>query len=303
MIEFATVVARVYVARFRLRFLLQELELSGPTVTIGRSSECQITLDDPLVSRVHAQITITDIGATVRDLGSRNGVRVNDQLIDGETLLAHDDRVRLGTQDLLFVVADGLAASARTPRATGAMAHCVHCGRPFPGEAPECPRCGAPARARSDAADTFTDVSPDPLPSWTFRLLGEVIERALAAGRLPEAERMLQRAVRDLESSRLTHRLGKGQVAEAAGYALRLAGLTRGVEWAEWTLRLHRREHMLPTSEVIQQLEALDASCQHALRPEVEALLVELGEQLLQPSEDEQRRESRLRAMVTRAAG
>jgi hypothetical protein len=41
----------MYVARFRLRFLLQELDLIGPVVTLGRSSECQITLEDPLVSR------------------------------------------------------------------------------------------------------------------------------------------------------------------------------------------------------------------------------------------------------------
>ena len=45
-------------ARFRLKFLLQEFDLVGPEVLLGRSPECHVTLEDPLVSRQHARILI-----------------------------------------------------------------------------------------------------------------------------------------------------------------------------------------------------------------------------------------------------
>jgi pSer/pThr/pTyr-binding forkhead associated (FHA) protein len=110
------------VSRYRLRFLLQELDLNGPEVVIGRSPDCQITIEDPLVSRQHARIRIDESGATVVDLGSRNGVRINGTLIRGEAPLAHNDRLRLGTQDLVFLVMD--QTNTRLSRATGFMAHC-----------------------------------------------------------------------------------------------------------------------------------------------------------------------------------
>lgn len=300
MIGRATLVARMYVARFRLRFLLQELELTGPTVTVGRSSECQVTLDDPLVSRVHARITVTDDAATVRDLGSRNGVRVNDQLIDGETLLAHNDRIRLGTQDLVFVVADSASSMARIPRSTGAMAHCAHCGRAFPAGAEACPRCGELTMPPPHGPDTVTDVSLDALPSWTFRLMSEVIERALLSGRFEEAERMLARAVRDLESSPVDRRVAKVVWEETARHALRLAQLSRDHEWAEWAARTYRREQLLPDESVIELLEALDLACLHVLKPELEALLIDraaLG--VANQTEHEQSCERRLLALVS----
>ena len=51
--------------------------VSEGVTTIGRDSECQICLPDTSVSREHAQIISDDKGLTLRDLDSRNGVRVN----------------------------------------------------------------------------------------------------------------------------------------------------------------------------------------------------------------------------------
>ena len=178
----------------------------------------QISLDDPLVSRVHAQVTLSDTGATVRDLGSRNGVRVNGHLIHDETPLTHKDRLRLGTQDLVFLTVR--AESTRVPRATGSLVHCQQCGRPFPIEVSCCPHCGTPA-PNSEVRDTVTSVESEG-SSWTFRLLAEVIERALASGRLQDAERMLDRAARALDALiRAGEHVGDEQVTHAARLALR----------------------------------------------------------------------------------
>ncbi|HBQ16764.1 MAG TPA: hypothetical protein DEF51_38405, partial [Myxococcales bacterium] len=90
---------RTVLPRFRLRFLLQEFDLVGPEVVLGRSPDCHITIEDPLISRRHAKISIREEEAKIADLGSRNGVRVNGRSIDEEHVLSDGDRIRLGTQE------------------------------------------------------------------------------------------------------------------------------------------------------------------------------------------------------------
>jgi FHA domain len=267
-----SIAARKCVARFRLRFLLQELDLIGSVITLGRSPDCQITLDDPLVSRVHAELTLTDSGVHVRDLGSRNGVRINDVLIDSRTALEHKDRLRLGSQDLVFLAMAG--EPARVSTATGAIARCPECDRPFATVAKVCPHCGARnAYNNPDGAETQTGVELVEAPSWTFRLIAEVLERALRAGRIPEAERMLERAARDIDARvRSGGKLGLEQLADASSYALRLAALERQTKWASWAVGLYRHEHRLPGAEIMALIEELDRDSLRALRPMLEAL-------------------------------
>ena len=89
-------------ARYRLRLLLQEFDLPRGTTLIGRSYDCHVTIEDPLVSRQHARIEVEGDRVTVFDLGSRNGVKVNGAGIKGSQDLRHGDRVRIGTQELVF---------------------------------------------------------------------------------------------------------------------------------------------------------------------------------------------------------
>ena len=44
--------------RFRLRYLHHDLELSEGQFVVGRSAGCQLSLDDPLVSRRHALLIV-----------------------------------------------------------------------------------------------------------------------------------------------------------------------------------------------------------------------------------------------------
>ncbi|MCU0686326.1 MAG: FHA domain-containing protein, partial [Polyangiaceae bacterium] len=46
--------------RYRLRYLQHNLELSPGQFLIGRSTDCQLSVDDPLVSRRHARLLVTD---------------------------------------------------------------------------------------------------------------------------------------------------------------------------------------------------------------------------------------------------
>jgi hypothetical protein len=72
---------------------------------IGRSRECDVTLNDPNVSRRHAEIRPGGRGGwVVEDLGSTNGVKVNGRAISGAMRLEPGDRLELGTADVRFVV-------------------------------------------------------------------------------------------------------------------------------------------------------------------------------------------------------
>src|SRR5690606_31449826 len=139
--------SEVIVLRFRLRFLLQEFDLVGPEVAIGRSPDCQITIEDPLISPVHARVVVRDEQAFVLDLGCRHGVSITGRLIKDEHLLKEGDRIRLGTQELVFSI---VRAEQRPARPTGYMRVCHACNTPFPEGSPQWPHCGAGVPAEED---------------------------------------------------------------------------------------------------------------------------------------------------------
>lgn len=68
---------------------------------IGRGLDCQIALNDPRCSRVHAIITFRDDGWWLRDAGSRNGTFCNGQKID-EIRLVDGCSFRTGASELEF---------------------------------------------------------------------------------------------------------------------------------------------------------------------------------------------------------
>lgn len=72
-----------------------------PTV-LGRSSKCDVQIDQESVSRNHCRISFNGKHYTVRDLGSTNGTYVNDDLCD-EVNLRDGDQVKVGRTILKFI--------------------------------------------------------------------------------------------------------------------------------------------------------------------------------------------------------
>jgi hypothetical protein len=67
---------------------------------LGRGTDVDIRIDDPGVSRHHAEITLgTDV--TIRDLGSTNGTLVNGRMV-GTQILVDGARVQLGSTTLTY---------------------------------------------------------------------------------------------------------------------------------------------------------------------------------------------------------
>lgn len=71
--------------------------LAPGRLTIGRAHECDVVVDDPSVSRQHAELAVADGGGgvTIRDLGSRNGTWVNDRRVAVATAWAPGDEARV----------------------------------------------------------------------------------------------------------------------------------------------------------------------------------------------------------------
>ena len=77
-------------------------ELTGEKVSIGRSSDNQISIEHNAVSSHHAELIQKGNDYIVRDLNSTNGTRVNGQRIV-ETRLYHGDTIVFGYVQLQYI--------------------------------------------------------------------------------------------------------------------------------------------------------------------------------------------------------
>jgi transcriptional regulator with PAS, ATPase and Fis domain len=79
-------------ARFRRQLRIGNREIEAPRAVIGSAKGVDVVIDEPTVSRLHAELEVRDDGIWVKDLGSTNGtfvgsVRIESARIpDGVTL-------------------------------------------------------------------------------------------------------------------------------------------------------------------------------------------------------------------------
>lgn len=85
-------------------FAGREIALDRPEMVIGRTEDNDICINHRSISRHHAKVVCTDGHYSIIDLGSSNGVRVNDEDY-GEVELRRGDVVDLGHIRLRFVEA------------------------------------------------------------------------------------------------------------------------------------------------------------------------------------------------------
>jgi hypothetical protein len=75
--------------------------LSRTVTRIGRGSDADIRLDDPGVSRHHAEVRVSGADVVLRDLGSTNGTYVNGTLV-AEQPLRDGSVLTIGSTNLTF---------------------------------------------------------------------------------------------------------------------------------------------------------------------------------------------------------
>lgn len=92
--------------RFLLDFDVRLVVLSGPAAgsehaierertTLGRGPGVDLAFADPTMSRQHAAVELAGTSLQVRDLGSTNGITVNDEPVHSAPL-RHGDRIGIG---------------------------------------------------------------------------------------------------------------------------------------------------------------------------------------------------------------
>ena len=226
--------------RFRLRYLQHDLELNEGTFAVGRNASCQLSLDDPLVSRRHALFEVGSNGVTVEDLNSRNGVIVNGHRIESKIPLNVGDRILIGSQELTLL-------AAREGHSGGG----VGVGKmTLPKMRVSTPSSGFPP----------VQIESDPEPSMVrradqFKLLSGVAEKALAMGKAGEAERLLASALADvIEATRAGRPLPPTLVDQAAKFSAKLATATGKGGWADYVIELYQAQKRPCPAHVIDEL-------------------------------------------------
>jgi hypothetical protein len=241
--------------RFRLRYLKHDLELFPGTFVIGRSADCQLSLDDPLVSRRHALLLVGDDDVSVEDAGSRNGVMLNGQRIGGRARLRDGDKITIGAQEMTLSFAE--QSGARKPGGTI---------RDLTVQGPVT-MVSMPAAAKSSPPDVEMTpppriaVAPEestidrPKRGEALKLLGGVADKALAMGNPESAERLLQNGLQEVASD---VRDGKDVPADsidlAARFGARLAAGTGKGAWGDYVVRLYSERGVLPPSTIVDEL-------------------------------------------------
>ncbi len=246
--------------KYRLKFIFQEIDLAPGTFLIGRSPSCNLTLEDPLVSRQHVKIVITDKAATIEDLGSRNGTLVNNEPLFDASPLKHKDRMRVGSHEMIFL--EESRFPSRPMRPTGAMINCPACQIPMAAGGIRCPHCdteigtgsmcrkcrtpskigdvhcaGCGALLKSKDDTTIPIELGGASSGWTSRLVVEVIEKALAAGKFQHAASLLDGKIQGFDFKISAGTLDVALLLEISKFNTILAGELKQPERLEWVLK------------------------------------------------------------------
>jgi DNA-binding winged helix-turn-helix (wHTH) protein len=86
----------------RLLWGPREIALDPGENLIGRERDSVVWIDDASVSRRHARIAVDESGATVEDLGSKNGTFVRGRRIQRPARLADRDAIKIGPASMIF---------------------------------------------------------------------------------------------------------------------------------------------------------------------------------------------------------
>lgn len=215
-----------------LRQGIKEYRLERPSITLGRSATCELQLMSALVSRRHARLTLSNLGVTVEDLGSRNGVYINSVRVIGTVRLKPGDRLAIGDEVLHFGEVEDLGEKDQPS-----------------GLASERPAREGFPDDESAMATRSADV---------YQLLASVVDKALALGRGEEAERVIATHLQSTLSDATGGREVSLDIARtAAGYAVKLAGATGKALWLDHAVKLYAALNLVLPLALVDEMYVL----------------------------------------------
>lgn len=266
---------------FRLRSSDADIALTAGRFFIGRGRDCQLVLDDPLVSRRHAVVFADGDRVTVEDLSSRNGTLVNGERIEAPTVLSAGDRVSIGAHQLVLE----RGQLPRERRATGAQGHPLPSGayrRP-----PTTVRPPAPVEEATRAASVFD-------------VLLAAIDHALDRSNLPDAEIAAGNLVVSIRAALLrSHGPGDHVMNELVAVTLRLAELTGSGRWIDRLLEVFGSAQRVLDAETIERIHGVVAREGLAIDQSLRGYLARVRLLSAGLDDDEMRRLARLEALAS----
>lgn len=84
------------------RRTMQAYDFKQPSIVVGRDDGADVLIDNPSVSRRHAEIRLGDNGWVVEDLGSSNGTFLRGQKIEGPQSIGLGDEIGFGKFTIVF---------------------------------------------------------------------------------------------------------------------------------------------------------------------------------------------------------
>lgn len=219
------------------------MELELGSLLIGRLPECDICLNDNLVSRMHARISVQDDSVVIEDLHSTNGIYVNRERVQQHVRACEGDRLLIGSTEL------SIFQAPREPRGSGSASR--------PPGARSVLSAQTPSPVHDSAQNRRT--GPPPAPTTTrssaLQLIGGLADRLAAEGSLQEAAEVLSEHLKGIHRGAIAGlAVTDAQVACASEYALRLARWTSRVGWVEYVVELHLAASVLMTESVLSEL-------------------------------------------------
>jgi len=218
------------VRRYWLEHAGQNIELRRGRLLVGRSSGCQLVLEDSMVSRRHAELIVADDSVTVQDLGSVNGIYVNARRVQNQQRMLDGDRLQIGQREFVLHSVARESVPGAGERLTAETLH---------GESRN-------AALESEDKTHVGDV---------FDVLGSVADKVLALERGDEAERILSgvllTVLRDAETGR---DISPAVAERAATYAVRIASATGRPTWLDYTIDLYAKLRRVLPMSVVDQL-------------------------------------------------
>ena len=206
-------------AQMVVRRGLEEIPLDSGDCLIGRDPDCAMRLDDPMISRKHAKISVESGTATITDLSSANGVYVNGRRVLGATALRPGDHILIGKEEM-HIASFGAASAALPDQLHQLTRDTLRLEPPPTVTSPQTP-------------DVTSRVD-------TFGLIAKVVDRVLAEGRGSDAERMLAPQL-DVLLREVVRRgsLPPETSTRAAEYAVKLAAATGQGKWVDYVIQMH----------------------------------------------------------------
>ncbi len=266
----------------KLSWANDSVELPDGQYLIGRSAKCDIVVDEPRVSRRHAQLEVEGTDVHVVDLQSRNGIFVNDRPVRRVQALAEGDLILVGGAEFELQFVESQAPTpARRPHQVYVVLESI--------DSAEDRTAGKDCFAAAPVTKTFDDLE----------LIGRVAERALSAGHPQQAETLVESHLqRVLDDSFRRREVSPGTIQRALHISLLLAESTHRGGWFDYAVDLLRAQRLLCSDSVLKRLvhvqQQVDRVDQDRIRKYVDTLRAE------NPTMDELRMAQRILVALVR---